>query len=205
VRSIFNAAKATIKGVDAEFEFAPNAAPGLRIAGNVALLDATYDDFTVNFAALGAAGAAGQCQGGALSAALSCSFAGNRLPRSPKFQASLSARYKFDLGDTGSLEPGVQVSHFNTYFYTPNNNTPAGASSAYTNIDARLTWSPPKGNWQIGAWVKNLTDQRHITASILQNLGPSTVTGTPFPNGGVGYFGMVNDPRTYGVEIGVRF
>ncbi len=205
VRAIFNAASATIKGADLEVAFAPSGVPGLRLSGSLALLDAKYKDFRVNFATLGAAAAAGQCFSSTLSPALVCEFSGHRLPRSPQVQLSATINYKLDLGRAGVVEPSVQASSFGRYFYLPNNDRPYGESRPYTDVDGQLTWSPASSQWRFGVWVRNLTNERHITNSIIQTFGPSGVTGTPFPGGGTSENGFINAPRSVGIDISSRF
>lgn len=205
VRSIYNAAEARIKGIDAEFEFAPHAIPGLKLSGNAALLDAKYRNFLVDFANLGAVGAAGQCFGGQLSSALVCNFSGNRLPRAPKLQLTFIADYKIDAGNAGTFQPHLQLSHFSNYFYTPNNDYPFGASRPYTLLDGQIGWTPKGSRWKFSLWGRNLTNKRYITNTVIQNFPASTVTNSPFPGGAVSEFGLVNNPRSLGAEVGIRF
>lgn len=205
VRSIYNAASAKVKGVELELALRPRAIPGLELSANASYLDATFDKFSVDFSGLGLNGARGQCDGGVLSPALVCDFGGNELPRSPHFQATFIGQYEIDLGDIGTLTPRAQVAYSGRFYYTANNSAPAAEAVRSAIVDAQLNYRPRDSNFKIGVWVRNLTDKRVIAGSVVQNLSPSAVTGTPFPGGVVGYFGLVNPPRTYGVEASVRF
>lgn len=205
VRSIFNAASAKVKGLEAELALRPYGLPGLELSVNGSLLDATFDRFSIDFAGLGPAGAAGQCGGGTLSTALVCDFSGNRLPRSPKFQATVIAQYDIGLGDLGTLTPRAQLAYSGQFFYTANNASPDGEARASAILDAQLGFTEKGGRWKVALWGRNLTDRRFVATSVVQNLTPSAVTGTPFPGGIVGYFGLINPPRSYGVEASIKF
>lgn len=205
VRSIYNAASAKVKGVEVELALKPRGIAGLQLSATGSFLDGNFDRFAVDFSGLGAAGAAGQCDGGRLSATLTCDFSGNILPRSPRFQATVIAQYDIDLASAGTLTPRAQLAYSGRYYYTANNSSPAGEARESAILDAQLSYAPRGSNMKFSIWGRNLTDRRFVATSIIQNLNPSAVTGTPFPRGVVGYFGLANAPRSYGVEASVRF
>ena len=67
-------------------------------------------------------------------------------------------------------------------------------------IDARDSWdllvrySPNTEDWYTGLFIKNIRDQQHINA-----LRESSNVG------GGALLGSFTDPRSYGVEFGVKF
>lgn len=205
VRSIYNAASATVKGLEFEMAFKPDAVPGLELTANASILDTNFDKFFVDLSGLGPLGAAGQCAGGTLSAALVCDFSGNKLPRAPNFQGTFTAQYEFSVGDGYSVRPSAQLSYSGRSYYTQNNSKIAGSARPSMLLDAQIGFGKEDDSWRLTVWGRNLTDRRFISAAIIQNLGPSAVTGTPFPHGVVGYFGFVNAPRSYGVELSLRY
>ena len=60
----------------------------------------------------------------------------------------------------------------------------------YGLVNARLTYTPPKGNWEVALWGKNLADKEYF-----RNIAVSGVTGLAVPG----------DPRTYGVALRLSF
>src|SRR5690606_17326581 len=67
-----------------------------------------------------------------------------------------------------------------------------GESQQLTN--ARIAWTSPRGHWTWALYGRNLLDNQYVNS--LGTYG-KTVLGT------VG--ARVSEPRTYGVEVGVKF
>jgi iron complex outermembrane receptor protein len=98
-------------------------------------------------------------------------FSGNPLISSPKFAASGSAEWTFDLGRWGSIIPRYDFSWsaFTPYDANEGNgglnfdrNTalPEGAIGMRAHFihNLRLTYRTPEGNIELSAWVRNLED-----------------------------------------------
>ena len=104
---------------------------------------------------------------------------GNRLANAPEYSAYVSAVYDFQLGNFNSqarLDGYAVAESWNT----ANNERPA---PAYRTFDAKLLMG--RDDWQIGAYVRNLTDEKVV-----------------YEFNQVGYrFGR---PRTFGVQSNYR-
>ena len=113
VPDISNAGSATINGVEVEVD--ADAGHGLRLAGHVSWLDATYDFYHA------------RVPGGATRDA-----AGNRLNNAPEWSGSGSAVYEFAAGQRGTIRLRGDVSWQSRVFFTPFNDaieTQAGICS----------------------------------------------------------------------------
>lgn len=139
--NISNAAEATIKGVELDFEASPIA--GLRFDGSVGYLDATFDSFKD-------AGGAG------------VDYDGNRLPEAPRWTASFGAQYTHDVG-VGSVTLRGDMTYRAHYFVDPEN-APADRISGYTLYSARLGFTTADGGWTVELWGKNLANKRYMNA-----------------------------------------
>jgi len=118
-------------------------------------------------------------------------FADKTLPNAPKRTTSLGATYEIPVGD-GALEIGGDVAYRGASF-TDIRNDPVLRRDAYTIVNARVSYGPNSGRWQVFAGVKNLTDETYL----LQ---------------GVNYLGSYNfvskyysDPRTWTAGVRVNF
>lgn len=115
--------------------------------------------------------------------------AGDRLPNSPKTAAALGGRYTFDVGGNRSFVGlnlayvGSRNSAFKNATAAPNHVLPS-----YTQVD--LSGGTRIGRFDIGAYVRNLTDTRGQLGAA------STAT--------VSYVQLI-EPRTIGVTLGASF
>jgi iron complex outermembrane receptor protein len=130
-------------------------------------------------------------------------FSGNRLPNSPRFKISASARYPFDLGRFGTLTPRYDMTYTGEVFFDPSEGRGAPRNpvfglapslpkyavgqQAYLLHDVRLSYLLPGEHIEISGWVRNLTDERYKTyvaeatgiASLLNWIGaPRTYGGS---------------------------
>ncbi len=130
--------------------------------------------------------------------------AGTRLPITPRFKASASARYSFDLGDARAHVQGVLAhqssasSDIRTAIVqagTGNTVNPAalqGRLEGFTTVglSTGVDWS----NWTFEAFVANLFDERG-QLSRFQQCGSCSQRPYIVPN----------QPRTFGLRAGYRF
>ncbi|MEJ0027095.1 MAG: TonB-dependent receptor [Rhizomicrobium sp.] len=100
----------------------------------------------------------------------------------PKEQAHFDIQYTVDLGNgSGSLTPRLDYSWKSTVYQDANNN-PFTAIPSIGTLDARLTWEPSAGGWQISASVYNLTDERYfLDMENFAIFGEGTVEAQPAP------------------------
>ena len=180
--NVFNAAAATIKGIEIETVIRP--ASWLTFNGSFAYLDAKYDSFI---------------DGG-------IEVSDNRaFPHAPKYSISAGFDWRVTEGSWGRFNILGDLSMVSKYHTFPYALRAPGASDqiaadtqspgrTMVNMSASLTRIPIGGvDAKISAWVRNLTDEDAPTNFI--DFGPGF--------GGIllGYF---PDPRTYGLTVGME-
>jgi iron complex outermembrane receptor protein len=137
---------------------------------------------------------------------------GSPLYQSPKNKAAFNGNYTFDF-DPGSLTFSATYTWTDKTIYQPFNN-PAFEVPSYGTADFRALWKDAKDRYTVIAFVKNAFDKVGYTSTGSTN--PTAVFGVPNPGmvvGGVNYQqqtgvsitrGLIV-PRTYGVELQLRF
>ena len=171
INLVSNAGATTAKGFDVSIKARPMRA--LRLTGDLTYQEARYDRYET------------------LVAGVVNDFAGNSQFRSPDVSLSLSAEYDVDIGDAGRLTPAVQYSYRSKQFFTAANlSTPGLYQPGYDLADARLTYTPARGDWDLTAWVRNIGDTRYF-----RNIVVIGTTGLAQPG----------DPTTFGGSLHVRF
>jgi len=177
-----NAEKVVTQGIELDGSVRPLA--GLTLDYAVTYLDAEYDEFTQ-----------GACYFGRTptnAAERTCDLSGETLPNAPDWRTNLGVQYEHALAaGTGFIRTDW------TYVSAQNADTgldPRAEQDAYNLLSARLGWR--NGRYSVSLWGENLTDETVITAA-----GQQTVFGGI--DGGMQFF--LNEPRTYGVTMDVRF
>ena len=171
-----NAASATTRGVEVEFQATP--VRGLQLRGSVAYLDARYNRYTSLDPVNPAAGLQ--------------NLDGRPEVFAPDWTASFDASYRLHLGRLGSLEPGVSFywadKQVLRVFATP----PGDIQPAYDTVDLRLLYRPPAESWSVEAFADNARNTKYKLYS---------TAGSLTNNIDVGYA----PPRTYGIKVSVDF
>jgi iron complex outermembrane receptor protein len=173
---IVNAARATIKGAEAEVTALPT--DNLQVDLNVALLDAKYDSFVT--------GDPAEPQLGPLD------LAGHKLPQAPDYKVNLGVQYTAPLS-TGKLTfrgEGVWVGK--QYFSPYNKDANYQSLPPNAKFNAFATYRADNG-FSLSLFGRNLTNKTTYYATVASSLTGSAVIGTFDP------------PRTYGVELGYQF
>jgi len=140
-----NAAAATIKGFEVEFEAALSEA--FRLNFGAGYLDAKYD---------------------ALDATVDPRITlNNSLPGVSKWTTSAGASYRHDMGNNGSLTARADVSYRSEFFFDANNEV---GEDGYTILNLGLTWDSANGDWAASVFGTNVTDEVYglAGASILE-------------------------------------
>lgn len=170
-----NAAAATVKGIDADFEIA--LAPGLRLTGGAGYTDAKFDDFPnpVIYPA------------SPLDPAVSLANAkGNRLTRTPKFTGNLGLAYGFETAN-GKIDLNGSYYHNSGFFWDVDNRFGVGP---YNVVGAGIAWTSPEKALTVRLWGENLTNEHYGYQ------GVSSATGDTQ---------QFAAPRTYGFTVTTRF
>jgi len=177
-----NAEKVVSQGIELDGSVRP--LEGLTLDYAVTYLDAEYDEFTQ-----------GACYYGRTptnAAERTCDLSGETLPNAPDWRTNLGVQYEHALAaGTGFVRTD--------WGYTSEQNADAGLDAraeqdAYSMWSARLGWRNDR--YSVTLWGENLTDETVIAAA-----GPQTIFGGI--DGGMQFF--LNEPRTYGVTMDVRF
>jgi len=178
---LFNAASAEIKGIDADFVFAP--ARGLTINGGFQFLDAKYKRFP------GAICTSPRVIGGPVLGGVAssvCDLAGATLPQSPDFSYSLGVTYAFDT-PIGRFELNGNDGYKSSFFWEPDNRL---QQDGYHILNASITWFEPGDQFSVQLFGRNLGGEYYFTS------GASA-------GGNDGY--IPGAPRTYGVKLRYQF
>ena len=149
---VSNAAKARIRGAEAEFVIRP--VRGLQIDGSYAYLDAKFTEYAIP----------GQ------------NYTGNELPRSPKNKFNIGGHYEVPIGDL-SAKLRVDYSWVDDAFFEASN-IPQQLWPSHDNLDARLSIAGANNEWELAIWGKNLTDE--LVPTYVTYFGPFRQILTPY-------------------------
>ncbi|MEP5938545.1 MAG: TonB-dependent receptor [Erythrobacter sp.] len=159
-----NAADAEIKGVEADFTFAPYSAPGLTVAGAFSILDTEITEVLIPTADV---------------------IAGSELAFAPSFQGNLRVRYEWDLSDTleAYIQPQISYSASKVTDVIEINKL---ALDSYTIVDMAVGVS--NENWRFELFGDNLFDERAQISGNFVNDRARITTNRPMTIGfRVGY------------------
>jgi len=167
VQILDNAGSAKVYGAEAEITATP--IRNLQIDAGLAFLHAKYEDYV--------------SAGG--------DYTGNQMPESPRFNMSLSAKYRIELASGASIEPSLDASYRTKIYFDPSQTKRLSDPSLF-QLNGQLAWRSSDQKYEAGLWAKNLTDK----TSLLE------VT----PVGGLGYDLLsYAPPRTYGLFVRYHF
>ncbi|MBY8826285.1 TonB-dependent receptor [Sphingomonas colocasiae] len=175
---IQNAGKAHSRGFDVTLDLAPSR--GLHVNGSATYLEAEFDDYTRPNDFYTATNGDPRL----------LSFAGKRIPMSPKWKFTGNIYYDAELPDIGTLTPYLSWLHSSSYF-TLDYNTVLDRQKPYDKFDARLMWRSTDERFGLEAFVENITNVAVLNRSVLGNSQRIQQSFQP--------------PRTYGVKLSVDF
>jgi iron complex outermembrane receptor protein len=116
---------------------------------------------------------------------------GNRLPKSPEFTVSAGLEYRLQLGQAGELTLRGEVRYVSDVYFDQFE-TGALNQDGYALVNARLSFRSADERWSAALFGRNLTDATYYQSMVRVDQFFGTVAS----------FGA---PRTYGIELGVRF
>ena len=152
-----NIGSADIYGLELEFTWL--ATDNFQLSGHLALLDTEANGLIIN----------GQ------------DLSGTELRQAPETSYNIMADYFLPSG-IGAWNFHLEFSHvdeqLNDYLFT------ATVIEEQNLLDARIGWTSNSGQWEVGLWAKNLTDEAYFAHSYV--IGPGAI-------------GVWGPPRTYGV------
>jgi iron complex outermembrane receptor protein len=108
----------------------------------------------------------------------------NRLPRSPRFTASLGAEYTFDVGRWGTVTPRVDAYYRDEVTFRQFGNS-KDTAAAYTRTDARIIWRSSTAQFWAEVYVRNIENEavktnQQIVASIYRTNSIAAPRSTGF-------------------------
>ena len=122
---------------------------------------------------------------------------GNKLIQAPDYNGSLGIDWRFAHLVAGDLRLMVEGNYYAKQYFDAFN-TERIAQGAYGIVNARVSFkSAARRGFDAAAWVKNLANEKYLAYGLNQN-DPDT--------GAIGFdYGLVGEPRTYGLEATYRF
>jgi outer membrane receptor protein involved in Fe transport len=185
-----NAPKARVDG--AEFEFRDRVTADLEIGATLGLMHSKYVELTLN-PGLCVVGTPPDCTGGIKR--ICC--VGNQLIQSPDYDAAVDMNWLFARFNAGDLHLHANANFYGKQFFDAFN-TERDAQGAYGIADARVMFqSTGKEVYEVGVWVKNLTNRKYIAYALNQKDADT---------GSLGFdYSLVGEPRTYGIDASYRF
>ena len=171
---ITNAARSTIKGLDLQVWYRP--LTDLEINMGATLLDAYFKEFN------------SVDPNNPLS---STNRSGDPLPAAPKASLTLGVDYQWVYDGNGELHLSANYKYQSAVYFNPYHDE-AVRQNSYGLINASLSYSSYRNNWNTELYVKNISDE--LYAQNIIRIDP--IVGTSR------YWG---NPRTFGFSLGYKF
>ena len=158
----FNLNSATVQGLEVDMVF--KSSDNFEVFANLGLLDGEYENLTEQqIRTITVDGAT--CPGGV--ATRDCAE-GKQMKNAPEFQANLGFLWTANVG-SGEISFGGDVAiEDESYALVANN--PGALIDPDPIVNARISYAPNGGNWNIALWGKNLTDEEYWKATTSPNV-----------------------------------
>ena len=182
----FNVDETEIQGFEFDLRFRPT--EQFELIANLGLLDAEYKSLTESQAG-GLSNAGAGCPGAVApvgQALINCAL-DLELKNAPDYKANIAAIYRTPFAN-GEVTWSGDISFEDDTFNLVANSPASAFSDIPTLINARVSYQPDDGFWNVALWAKNLTDEEYFRAG--------TATGLAvYPS----------EPLTYGIDVGFDF
>ena len=181
-----NAPKARVDG--AEFEFRAKATTDLELFADLGLMHSKYVELTLH---------AGELQSPGPPPVPRVCCVGNQLIQAPDYNASLGLDWRLAHLAPGDLRLYADGNLYGKQYFDAFN-TERDAQGAYGVANARLSLeSAGKHGYSVGAWIKNITNRQYLAYALNQKDADTGALGFDYA--------LVGEPRTYGVDVTLRF
>jgi iron complex outermembrane receptor protein len=184
--SITNAATASVKGIEAEFQAKPTEA--WKLTSNLTLLNARYNSFIAASVPAGLAPfAAGSPNYNPAAGTFNAS--GNRLDAAPHLTAFFAAQRDFD-SDNGNFYYARAEYYWQDRVYYDPTNLDVQSQAPYGLVNLFVGYNRAGGSWQAQLYAKNVANKGYFITTAAVSLAPAGLTGAP---------------RTFGARITKNF
>jgi iron complex outermembrane receptor protein len=190
----YNVGNAHARGAEIEMIVAPT--ESLTFNVNIGYLDTGFDDILLT-----------QTASGGTAAGLGYTAGQTEFSQAPEHTYNLGVQHDATLGNGGSLVTRFDYSYVSQYwraadprlrvawYATQGGGIPPGFSDEsgdFGQFNARLTYSPAEGNWDLSVFGTNLTDEYQLNSGFFHGIW--------------GYdFATVGRPREFGSSLTFRF
>lgn len=179
IPSTLNVGKGHSQGVEIEAVLRPTAE--LRVAGSLSYTDTQFDDYVAS---------------PATATLPQYNRKGQAFPETPKWLASVSAEYVFELAGGATLTPLISWRYVGDKFVGQGNTSiPFVTVEAHDLFDAQIAYA--KGPWSLVGFVKNLTDDYYV----LNRFQLQPATSAP----GAQTYAKPGAPRQFGARLSYEF
>lgn len=163
-----NSQRARMYGAEIESIFL--ATPDDQIDLAVSLLDAQHQEFVIPSSGL--------------------DLSGKTLPNAPDFTLSAGYGHTFNLANGGDIVAEVRT-RYESSQWVDYRLSPGSFQKGFWRHSANITYNSPDGQWSIGAWMRNISNNAAIMTAV-GGLGPYQLA---YPYA----------PRTYGLRIAANY
>lgn len=188
---VSNAGEQEVKGIEADFRFAPN--DKFSMDGGIAYLDAEYTDFN-----------GAQCGLGEMpdNANGTCNRTGDTPSNSPKVSLNIGLQWEQDIANELALRLRADYNWRDDQNITRVTQDQTADIDSYGLLNLRAALGSSDGRWEVEAFVNNVADEAYFVQAARQPLGALiTAGGFAGAGGSVGWYGA---PRTYGLQLTYR-
>ena len=188
---VSNAGEQEVKGIEADFRFAPN--DNFSMDGGIAYLDAEYTNF--NGAQCGLGETPDNTNG-------TCNRTGETPSNSPKVSLNIGLQWEQDFANELALRLRADYNWRDEQNITRVTQDQTADIDSYGLLNLRAALGSSDGRWELEAFVNNVADEVYFVQAARQPLGALiTAGGFAGAGGSVGWYGP---PRTYGLQITYR-
>lgn len=165
--AINNASKARVYGIEGETRY--EVLPGLDLSASAAYVKAEYKDFTDAYSFVR------DPASGIWAAAPGYDASGKVMQRSPKFTASLGARYGFDVGG-GKASLSSNVYHTSSFYFDGAHQFKQGS---YDLVGLRAEWTDASDRYTVAVYGDNVTGEKYYSQAIPHSPAVSAIWAAP--------------------------
>ena len=206
IQLVTNAASSTIKGIEAEVNWAPPQFEGLNLHGNINYNHARYDDFLVGcYTGQTVAEGCNVNLNSATGRYQQQDFAGRQLYLAPDWTGSVGFTYSQPISNSLKMSMSGDAIYKGRY-YADLEQVPHGRQDESWMFNASVRVADIADRWEFAVMGENLTEvYRSSLTSQISLTGISSRTGTNTPGGLADLNGQINRGRQVRAQFTYRF